>query len=113
MLLQHVILSDILIFSTMCLDEAELSLRISSFIIIVFHNGWGCAEHIDPLNYTVCEADGLLKNLNGKVIDNQADWQEKISTVRENINWALGDEPPSIGPGIQPDYMRSLVVRPL
>ena len=70
-------------------------------------------EHIDPLNYTVCEADGLLKNLNGKVIDNQADWQEKISTVRENINWALGDEPPSIGPGIQPDYMRSLVVRPL
>ena len=69
-------------------------------------------EHIDPLIYPVKNAGDLLKKPDGKIIDSPSGWQEKVAGIKGNIEWAMGDEPPSTGPGIQPDYMRGLVVRP-
>ncbi len=70
-------------------------------------------ENTDPLNYPEKGAADLLKDQEGKIINNASDWQKKVEGIRDNIKWALGNEPPSIGPGLQPDYMRELVVRPV
>ncbi len=70
-------------------------------------------EDTDPLDYPEKGMADLLKDQEGKIINNTADWQEKADKIKNNISWALGDEPPSTDPGIQPDYMRELVVRPV
>ncbi len=70
-------------------------------------------ENTDPLDFPEKEVADLLKDKEGKIINNAADWQMKAEGIKKYIKWALGDEPPSTGPGIQPDYMRELVVRPV
>jgi len=69
-------------------------------------------EMINPLNYPNREIGGLLKNSTGKIINRRKDWELKTEEIKKNIKWGLGDEPPSMRPGIQPDYKREVVGMP-
>lgn len=69
-------------------------------------------ENLDPLVFPVKSNGDLLKNADESIIDNPLLWEEKKAEIKENIIWGLGNEPPSLFPGSQPDYMRSLVIRP-
>ncbi len=69
-------------------------------------------EMVDPLAFPIKGIDGLLKKPNGRSIDNTSAWKEKSDNIRKNIKWGLGNEPYSLGPGIQPDYMRDVVGSP-
>src|SRR5699024_3499871 len=44
--------------------------------------------------------------------DSVTEWEKKREAVRSRIRWGLGDEPPSLGPGEQPDYKREVVGLP-
>lgn len=51
-------------------------------------------EQVDPLDYPVKDAPLKISSL--------AEWNNKKSEIRKQINWALGDEPPGVtnlGPG--------------
>lgn len=39
--------------------------------------------------------------------------REKIPAIKERVNWGLGEEPPSVAPGQQPDYLKEVVGYPL
>jgi pimeloyl-ACP methyl ester carboxylesterase len=67
---------------------------------------------IDPLIYPVKGIDDLLTDPKGKAVKTQAEWKEKISDIRQRINWGLGDEPQSVGPGPQSDYLQDVVGLP-
>ncbi len=69
-------------------------------------------EMIDPLSFPVKGTDDLLKDSSGKVIKNTSAWKEKVSDIRQRINWGLGVEPPSVGPGPQSDYLQEVVGLP-
>jgi pimeloyl-ACP methyl ester carboxylesterase len=66
-------------------------------------------EMIDPLDYPQKGIDDLLIDKQGEFVKNLSDWQKKVREIKEQINWGLGEEPPSLGPGEQPDYLRSAV----
>ena len=69
-------------------------------------------ERINPLSYPIKGTGELLKNNNGKVINDIQGWKLKSDAVRKEIVRMLGDEPASIGPGSQPDYKREVVGLP-
>ena len=69
-------------------------------------------ERIDPLSYPVKGTGELLMNNSGKAINDIQGWRLKSDAVRKEIVRMLGDEPPSIGPGEQPDYKREVVGLP-
>jgi len=69
-------------------------------------------EMIDPLTFPVKGIDDLLTDPLGKTIKTTSAWKEKIPDIRKRINWALGGEPPSVGPGYQSDYLREVVGLP-
>lgn len=69
-------------------------------------------EMIDPLSYPVKGMDDLLLDSKGKDIKNLSAWKEKIPDIRQRISWGLGEEPPSVGPGPQTDYLQEVVGLP-
>lgn len=66
-------------------------------------------ETIDPLEYKSRGLDKLLEDNRGNAIRGVNEWEQKKKAILEQVNWALGSEPPSVGPGEQPDYMREVV----
>ncbi len=66
-------------------------------------------EIIDPFSYPSKGIDDLLIGSQGRAIKNSSEWKEKIPDIRQRINFGLGEEPPSVGPGRQTDYMREVV----
>ena len=69
-------------------------------------------EMIDPLSYPEKGIDDLLLDAKKKTIRNSSAWEEKVQDIRNRINWGLGVEPPSIGPGPQTDYLQEVVGLP-
>ncbi|MDF9798909.1 dienelactone hydrolase [Catalinimonas alkaloidigena] len=69
-------------------------------------------ELIDPLAYESKGIDNILVNQKGKKIRSVPEWEQKEKEVEHWLDWAMGDEPPSIGPGKQSDYMREVVGLP-
>lgn len=69
-------------------------------------------ENVNPLEFQVNNSNNLLKNKKGKKIIKAKDWKEKRKDIQEKITWMLGEQPPSLGPGIQPDYMGKNVGTP-
>jgi len=69
-------------------------------------------EMVEPDDFSVRSIDDLLKSRAGTTIKDITAWEVKKKDIREWIKWGLGDEPLSLAPGSQPDYMRSIVTRP-
>jgi len=69
-------------------------------------------EQIDPATFPRRSMDSLLIDSQGKSIANPKAWERKVPGIREQINWGLGDEPPSVGPGQQSDYLHEVVGLP-
>jgi pimeloyl-ACP methyl ester carboxylesterase len=69
-------------------------------------------EKVEPGNFPVRSIDDLLKSQTGTTIKDITAWEVKKKDIRERIKWGLGNEPPSLAPGSQPDYMSSIVTRP-
>ena len=69
-------------------------------------------EMIDPLTYPVKGIDDLLLDPKGKAIKSSAEWKNKVTDIRRRINWGLGEEPQSVGPDSQSDYLREVVGLP-
>lgn len=69
-------------------------------------------EMIDPLSFPIKGIGDLLVNSKDEVINDTSAWIKKVPAIRKRIKWGLGEEPPSIGPGQQPDYMREVVGSP-
>jgi dienelactone hydrolase len=66
-------------------------------------------EMIDPLSFPSRGINDLLTDSKGKAIRNSSAWEGKVPAIRDMINWGLGIEPPSTGPGPQSDYLREVV----
>lgn len=66
-------------------------------------------EMIDPNSFPEKGIDDILTDINGKNIRNTEGWKEKVTDIQKRINWALGEEPPSVGPGNQTDYLNEVV----
>jgi len=64
---------------------------------------------INPLEFERVKSGDLLVDENGDPIQNPIDWERKVARIKTKIHWGMGIEPPSLGPGQQPDYMRSVV----
>ncbi len=69
-------------------------------------------EVIDPQLFPEKGIDDLLIDHQGKVIKNSSEWEKKVPDIRKRINWGLGNEPPSVGPGPQTDYLQEVVGLP-
>jgi pimeloyl-ACP methyl ester carboxylesterase len=69
-------------------------------------------EMIDPLSYPDKGIDDLLIDSQGRAIENLQAWEEKITDIKKRVNWGLGVEPPSVGPGPQTDYLQEVVGLP-
>ena len=69
-------------------------------------------EIIDPTAWPAKGIEDLLIDSQGKVIKNSSAWKEKVPDIRLRINWGLGMEPPSIGPGSQSDYLQDVIGLP-
>ncbi|MBK8504077.1 MAG: alpha/beta fold hydrolase [Saprospiraceae bacterium] len=70
------------------------------------------SEVIDPLTFPLGGLDDLLLDPQSEVIQDSSTWIKKIPEIRQRINWGLGEEPPSVGPGPQSDYLREVVGMP-
>jgi len=77
-------------------------------------SGWlgKSGERVDPLTFPVKGIKDLMKDSSGNEIDDLSKWQARAEEIRKNIRWGLGEEPPSVGPGDQPDYKREVVGMP-
>ena len=69
-------------------------------------------EIIDPHSYESKGVDDLLIDSQGGVIADSSAWIKKVPEIRQRIKWGLGNEPPSLAPGSQPDYLRDVVGLP-
>jgi dienelactone hydrolase len=69
-------------------------------------------EQINPLDYPDKRNGDLLLDAKGNAIKTTDDWQKKIPFIKKHIEWGLGEEPPSVAPGVQPDYMIDVVGYP-
>lgn len=58
-------------------------------------------EFIDPLDFRPNESDDLLKDKNAKPIKSSEDWEKKKKDIAQQLEWVMGKEPPSLGPGIK------------
>lgn len=70
-------------------------------------------EMIDPLTFSKKGMNDLMIGTDAKVISDSTSWRSKAKEVSSRINWGLGEEPPSLGPGPQPDYLRDAVGFPV
>jgi len=66
-------------------------------------------ELIDPLTFPKKGVDDLMIGQEAKPIRDTTSWKAKVVETRNRIKWGLGEEPPSVGPGPQPDYLRDAV----
>lgn len=69
-------------------------------------------EMVDPLDYPEKGIDDLLINTESEVIRDTLTWENKVIDINRRIEWVLGIEPPSLGPGEQPDYLRRAIEYP-
>ncbi len=69
-------------------------------------------EMIDPLKYESKAIDDILESIDQETIDSVEEWEKKRKGIKSRIRWGLGDEPPSLSPGKQPDYKREVVGLP-
>lgn len=69
-------------------------------------------EQIDPFSWPEQIIDDLLLDSTGKIIQDSISWKKKVPLIQEKIRWALGEEPPSVGPGQQSDYLHNVIGLP-
>ncbi len=69
-------------------------------------------EQIDPLKYPRRGLNDLLIDQGGYPIKDTAVWMKKVPEITKRIRWGLGEEPPSVSPGQQPDFMQEVVGYP-
>lgn len=69
-------------------------------------------EQFDPLSWPAKKSDEILVDQEGNKINDVANWELNIPDIKEKINWVLGEEPASIGPGLQTDYLQEVVGLP-
>jgi len=69
-------------------------------------------ENIDPLSFPAKGINDLLIDSEGGTVRSIKAWEEKVKDIRDRINWILGEEPPSVGPGPQTDYLQNVVGLP-
>lgn len=69
-------------------------------------------EKIDPFSWPEQSMEDLLIDPAGSIIQDSISWKKKVSLIQEKIRWALGEEPPSVGPGQQSDYLHSVIGLP-
>ncbi|NND31000.1 MAG: alpha/beta fold hydrolase [Saprospiraceae bacterium] len=69
-------------------------------------------EMIDPLTYPAKGINDLMLAHNGLNIQDTMAWKKKVIEIRQRIKWGLGEEPASIGPGQQSDYLHEVVGLP-
>lgn len=69
-------------------------------------------EKVNPMLYEAKGIDDLLKSKDGRRIRKVKEWENKKKDILMQVNWALGKESPSVGPGQQPDYKREVVGLP-
>lgn len=69
-------------------------------------------EMINPEVFRARGIDDLLRSPGRGTIKEPSLWEKKKNEIRKRINWGLGEEPLSLAPGSQPDYMRSIITRP-
>ncbi len=69
-------------------------------------------ELIDPLSFPEQSMDDLLLDSDGRTIEDSMSWKKKVPLIQEKIHWALGEEPHSVGPGQQSDYLQSVIGLP-
>lgn len=70
-------------------------------------------EMIDPISFPEKGIDDLLITMNNDSIKDLSAWKEKSAEIRKQINWGLGNEPSSTGPGPSPDYLKEVVGYPV
>ena len=76
-------------------------------------------ESVDPQNFAaISPGRSLLAGDNGVRIRNVSGWESKKDSIREKINWVMGEEPPGIsaspirGLSNRQDYVNSFLSRP-
>lgn len=69
-------------------------------------------EKIDPISFDIKTTNQLLLDSNSVKIKNKQEWEKKIQCIKDQIKWGMGEEPLSVGPGVQTDYMRDVVGYP-
>jgi dienelactone hydrolase len=69
-------------------------------------------ESINPLDYAAKGIDDLLVGPQGEEIKTVAAWELKKREIQRRVQWGLGDEPPTVSPGRQSDYLRDVIVQP-
>ncbi len=78
-------------------------------------------EKINPMNYQVRNIDDLATDNQNNKIESVEDWEKKKIDIKQNILWALGDEPSGVinpGPGrfskgtVDENSFGSFLVRP-
>ena len=69
-------------------------------------------ESVDPYDFPVKGTADLLTDSQGKTIRDQSSWRNKVQNIQKRILWGLGEEPPSLSPGNQTDYLREVAGLP-
>src|SRR5690606_5488990 len=62
-----------------------------------------------PMRFPKKGIDDLLLDSTSDEIRDTIAWNEKVKKNRKSIQWVLGEEPPSLSPGEQPDYLREAI----
>ena len=70
-------------------------------------------EQIDPLDYPVKHSDDLLINADENAIKKPSEWKKKVPEIQQRVQWGLGEEPPSVAPGEQSDFMQKVIGYPV
>ncbi len=69
-------------------------------------------EIIDPYSFPNKGNDDILGSAQSGLIVDSIEWQKKALAIKHHVLWGLGEEPPSVGPGIQSDYLQEVVGLP-
>ncbi|MBY5959491.1 alpha/beta fold hydrolase [Membranicola marinus] len=91
-------------------DRGDIKSENKLFYDYTFSKWLGLSdEMIDPLSFPQKGIDDLLLDSNNKPITDTSSWNTKAAEIKKQIRWGLGQEPPSLGPGEQPDYLRDAI----
>lgn len=70
-------------------------------------------EMTDPLSFPEKGISDLLITSEANAIKDLSAWEVKATEIRQRIDWGLGNEPPTTGPGPAPDYLKEVVGFPV
>ncbi|MCB0688023.1 MAG: alpha/beta fold hydrolase, partial [Saprospiraceae bacterium] len=69
-------------------------------------------EMLDPLAYPSIKTQEILHDRNEFPISDTTAWREKSEDICQALQTILGEEPASVGPGIQSDYLQESIGLP-